>query len=274
MELQIIRKGNTEIQFNHEELKKVIEEKIVAYNNAVYTEDDIKNAKEDRANLNKLKTAIDDKRKEIKKEVMKPYDEFEVKAKEIMAIIEQPILKIDNTVKEFEVKLKEEKRIKIIEIYNETFEEVNKNMVSLEKIFDDKWLNASVTIKSITEDIAEINNNINVAVNTLKLLNSEYENTMLATYYRTLDLSKAISEGNLLAEQEKKMKENNIIKEKVVEPVIPGIEKLEEVIPDTVKQVEVEKDNLSIKLEIFGTKEELKKLHEYITKENLKYIKL
>ena len=45
--------------------------------NLVYTADQIKDAKKDRAKLNKFVTALEDKRKEIKKQVMQPYTAFE-----------------------------------------------------------------------------------------------------------------------------------------------------------------------------------------------------
>ena len=60
------------IDFNFDEMKTELSEKLEKYNALVVTEDSIKDAKSDRANLNKLKTAIDDKRKEIKKLCLAP----------------------------------------------------------------------------------------------------------------------------------------------------------------------------------------------------------
>ena len=59
-----------EIDWNYEELKTEIQKKANDYMNLVYTEDQIKDAKKDRAKLNKFVTALEDKRKEIKKQVM------------------------------------------------------------------------------------------------------------------------------------------------------------------------------------------------------------
>lgn len=54
------------IEFNFEELKSEISERLTYYKNLVVTEDKIKEAKSDKATLNKLIKAIDERRKEIK----------------------------------------------------------------------------------------------------------------------------------------------------------------------------------------------------------------
>ena len=54
------------IEFNFAEIKKELAGNLEKYQNMVVTEDAIKDAKADRAKLNKLKEAIEKKRKEIK----------------------------------------------------------------------------------------------------------------------------------------------------------------------------------------------------------------
>ena len=56
-----------EIDWNYEELKTEIQGKANDYMNLVYTADQVKDAKKDRANLNKFVEALESKRKEIKK---------------------------------------------------------------------------------------------------------------------------------------------------------------------------------------------------------------
>lgn len=58
------------IEWNYEELKAELSQKLEDYKGLVYTEEQIKEAKADRAKLNALATAIDSKRKEIKKAVL------------------------------------------------------------------------------------------------------------------------------------------------------------------------------------------------------------
>ena len=54
-----------EIDWNYEELKTEIQGKANDYMNLVYTADQVKDAKKDRANLNKFVEALESKRKEI-----------------------------------------------------------------------------------------------------------------------------------------------------------------------------------------------------------------
>ncbi len=68
MELQVSEiKALEPIKFNYEELKTQIATKLENYKNLVYTEDNIKEAKADRANLNKLAKALNDEKIRIKK---------------------------------------------------------------------------------------------------------------------------------------------------------------------------------------------------------------
>ena len=93
------------IDFNFEELKGQLAESLALYTGLVVTEDGIKGAKEDRAKLNKLREALENKRKEVKRECMAPYTDFEAKVKELVGLIDQPIAAIDAQLKEYEEKI-------------------------------------------------------------------------------------------------------------------------------------------------------------------------
>lgn len=87
------------IVFNFDELKKELAEKITPYKSLAVTEDDLKGAKSDKANLNKLKKALNDKRIEVKKEYMQPLEVFEGQVKELVSIVDEGIVNIDSQVK-------------------------------------------------------------------------------------------------------------------------------------------------------------------------------
>ena len=76
---------------NFQELKSTLETQLEVYKNIVYSADGVKAAKKDKAALNKLKKAIDDRRKEIKKAYMEPYLTVEAQAKELVALIDEPL---------------------------------------------------------------------------------------------------------------------------------------------------------------------------------------
>ena len=98
-----------ELTFNYEELKQGLTEKVEMYKTLVYSEEQIKEAKADRASLNKLKSALNDERIRLEKEYMKPFNDFKSKVAEIIKIIDEPIAMIDTQVKGYEEKKKAEK---------------------------------------------------------------------------------------------------------------------------------------------------------------------
>ena len=79
------------IQFNFDELKTQIAEKTEQYTKLVYTDDNIKAAKEDRADLNRLKKALNDERIRRQKEYLAPFDAFKKQIDEIIGIIDKPV---------------------------------------------------------------------------------------------------------------------------------------------------------------------------------------
>lgn len=134
------------IDFNYEELKAELTSKVSFYETLVYTDDQIKDAKADKANLNKLKKALNDERIRREKEYMQPFNVFKAQINEIIGIIDKPIAVIDEQVKAFDEKRKAEKQKAIEELFSQIGFQ---NFVTLEKIWDPKWLNASTSMKSI-----------------------------------------------------------------------------------------------------------------------------
>ena len=140
------------IIFNYEELKEGISAKVAHYKNLVYTDDQIKEAKEDRANLNKLKKALNDERIRLEKEYMIPFNTFKAQLNEIIKIIDEPVTMIDSQVKEYQENKKEEKRKEIVSYFDSVKEKLP-DEIGLESIFNTKWLNESVSMKSVKKDI-------------------------------------------------------------------------------------------------------------------------
>ena len=64
------------IEWNKEELLAAVRSKVASYEGIVYTEETVKSAKNDRAELNNLVKAIDERRKKVKEVINQPYAEF------------------------------------------------------------------------------------------------------------------------------------------------------------------------------------------------------
>ena len=99
------------ISNNFDEVRKNILATLEEFEGAVFTgEDSIKYAKKIVADLRKRKTSLSDDIKTHKKEYMKPWDDFEAQAKEIVALYDKPIEHINAQVTDFVERQKAEKR--------------------------------------------------------------------------------------------------------------------------------------------------------------------
>lgn len=206
-----------EILWNHTEIKNEVAEKVKHYANLVYTDDQIKDAKSDRATLNKFVKALEDKRKEIKKQCLEPYEKFEAQMKEIIAIVNEPIAMIDSQVKEYE-ELKKSEKLANIQAY---FDEKNTyDFLKLDDIMNHKWLNASVSMKSVQEAIDERFLQVAKDIATLSTL-PEFGFEVTEVYKTTLDVNKAINEAKRMSEIAKAKAEQEAQKQEEVAPKTP-----------------------------------------------------
>lgn len=293
MELKIINPQESgfvkEIEWNHEELKKEISSKMDEYKTLVFTEDTIKDAKKDRADLNKLKNAFEDERKRIKKLCMDPYNRFESQVKEITSLIEEPIRLIDAQIKEVDLKKKAQKRKQIEDLFrNIGFQ----SFVALDQIWDDRWLNASVTLGKIEEQMKSIMYQIGEDVVTIHKL-SEFSFEAMEVYKNTLNLTMAIQEGQRLSDIQKRKKEHEeaLAKQKAEEeariaaavpdnpsesldnPQISDAESIEGR-SDVAVQEALQGEVIQLDFRVWGTREQILMLRDYMKENHLKFGKV
>lgn len=192
------------IKWNREELEAAVRAKIAAYENVVYTEDNIKQAKADRAELNKLTKAIEDRRKMVKKKINEPYELFEKELKEILALIEKPVSLIDTQVKAFEDQQKEEKRKQIEAVYQEVIGDLAE-VLPFERVFDPRYLNQTFKLLQAQQEVKSRVQTVKTDLETIDSLDSKYKLNAKDVYIKTLDLSKALAENKRLSDLEEKL---------------------------------------------------------------------
>ena len=192
-----------QITFNYEELKQELAEKLSTYETLVYSDEQIKEAKADKANLNKLKKALNDERIRREKEYMQPFNDFKAKINEIIGIIDKPIALIDKQVKEYEDKQKQDKMDKIKALWSEM--DVPEGL-TLERVFDDRMLNVSYGMNHVKQKMLDDIKRFNRDMETLAGL-PEFGFEAQQEYIRTFDLNKALAEGQRMAQVQKKKEE-------------------------------------------------------------------
>ena len=272
-----------EIKWNNEELKAAIAEKMKEYKGLVFTEETISEGKKDRANLNKLRGAIDDERKRVKKLCMEPCNRFEKEVKEVLALVDEQINAIDIQIKEVEQIKREEKRKAVQEL----FESIGfQKFVTLEMIWDEKWLNASVTLSKVENQMKETMYRIGEEVGTISRL-PEFSFEAMEVYKKTLDLTQAIKKGQELADIQKR-KEEALARQKAeeerrkAEEAAAGKESENpEDVADTQDAPKEAEENdytrvvsepvMRIDFRVWGTKEQIMALRDYMKRNNLKF---
>lgn len=190
------------IDFNYEQLKLELSKSLQKYQNIVVTEDTIPLAKNDRATLRKLSEAVDNKRKMVKKACLAPYEDFERKAKELMAMIDEPIIAIDQQVKAFEEAKKQAKHSALLQFYRSNIKSLV-DLLPFEKVLPEKWANTAMTVKKLNEEMLQ---RIEKARNDIKIIQAmdlPYTEQMLSVYLDTLDMGAALAEKKRFEEQQK-----------------------------------------------------------------------
>lgn len=208
LELSMIPKSGV-ISTNFEEIKEKLEAEMSTYKTMRVTVDNKKEAKEDIADFRKLKKKLNERKKEVKEEYMKPYLEVEDGVKQLISIIDGAINFLDGQVAELEEQRVLERKTEITKVYDELVEEELLDYMPLERIWNDKWTNATTTMKSIREDINGFVTKVRTDIATIKAMQSDKTERALYYYMETNDLASSMQMITRY-EQEK----TNILKKK------------------------------------------------------------
>ncbi|WP_047999388.1 DUF1351 domain-containing protein [Lactiplantibacillus herbarum] len=139
---------------NLEGLQAAIAQYISRYSNLVITEDNVKDTKNVRAGLNKLKKALDERRKEIKRGYNEPLAAFEKEVKKLEASIDLVIDPIDAGLGELEEQRREKRETDVRDLIAEMAPNYGVEIEVIE--FDPRWLNKTMTNKQLTNEIASV----------------------------------------------------------------------------------------------------------------------
>ena len=216
LELKLSEFHPVPVSFNYQELKKEIAERTLPYKGLIVTEDAIPTAKADLAKLRKLEKAIDDRRKDVKKEYNAPYMEFEAKIKDILSDIHEAEQNIDGQVKAFEKQAEDEKLSQIQKFFGLAFGELAKD-IRFEKVYNPKWLNKGYKMPEIEEEIAAAANKLHADIGVVKSLKSPNETSLLSYLFSCLDLGEVMVQHNKLMELDERRKAQERPKQEVVD---------------------------------------------------------
>lgn len=171
-------------------LKAAVESEIENYSPDNFS--DIEKAKKARADLNASAEKINNLRLSYEKSYMKAFDNFKALANDTKKIIQNAASKLDKIVKAAEEAEKEKKRGEIVAYWNET----KFDLIPIDKIFNQKWLNKTAKLFEIKKEIDAAQTKIYADLKTLEAF-PDYDNAK-AFYLDTLDIGGAIAKAKEL----------------------------------------------------------------------------
>lgn len=185
------------IAFNSDELAAEISAKLAYYKNAVYTDETIKQAKDDRAALNKLRIALDDERKSIARVYDAPLKHFTAEVNKIIAIIADATDGIDKQVKGFEARQKEARRAALQAHWAEIAADLIES-IPYERVEQSTWLNQSTKEAKAKAEMELTAENIRQDLTTIASISGDNVDRLRFFYLKTLSLQKTLQENERL----------------------------------------------------------------------------
>lgn len=250
-----------------EQLKKVSDEidiKVQSAVELVCSEDTVKTVKDVRASLNKEFKEFEDRRKQVKSEVMKPYEDFETSYKKYISDkYKTADVELKNKIDSVENDLKAKKEQEIKEYFEEYRQANEIDFITYEKANINVTLSASM--KSLKEQAKIF---IDRIADDLKLIDTqEHKAEILVEYKQSLNVSNAIttvsSKFKAIEEEKAKQAREEELQKEIVE-IAKESDKYEDENPFAIAR-----NKITINLEL--TEEEYNKLTEFLDSSFLKY---
>lgn len=250
------------IKENLHKIKADVESKINEITSLACTNETVKLIKERRAVLNKEFIDWESKRKEVKKAIIAPYEDFEKNYKECISdIYKTADISLKAKINDIESTIKQEKQEQVKLFFDEL--KISENVEFLS--FEDIGLNVtlSVSLKKLKEQVENFIEKIKSDMALIKTMDHKEE--LFVEYKKTFDITKAIStvtERRRLIDEDKKREEkqdktnNEEIQEETIKPLNKPVE---------------EEKQYTLQFKVTATKSELIKLKDFLNKGGYKY---
>lgn len=241
-------------------------------NNLVCSEETRKGITELRTTLKKEQTEYETQRKNIKNEILKPYEEFNkiynenIKSKYDQAInvLSSKNITVENTIKENTLS----RMVELFEEYREAnllksdwlkFEELNI------KLGINQLTPKGELIKKVKDEIIEKVTKVKTEIDTISTM--EYHDEILVEYIKNKDLGQAIrtvNDRHMILETIKQSNQEIKQQEEVIQESVKKV--------DDVLQAPVEEEKLyTVKFSVTSTKEKLTELKKFLVNGGYKY---
>lgn len=253
-----------EIESNMKEVKRYVENLNNYYKNITFTEETMKDAKDEKSKVNKFKSQVADYKKNIIAEYNKPIKAFEDTAKETEKLLAETYNTINQQVANYENKQKEIKEQEIKEYFEECKIANNIDFITYEQAKINVTLSASM--KNLKEQAKQF---IDKIVDDLKLIETqEHKTEILVEYKQTLNVSQAITSVTnrfkAIEEEKKKIEQEKELQKFVVDTAKESDKYSEQIILNAPSIEEKTEETLTLKFTVRGTRTKLKELKQFL----------
>lgn len=234
------------------------------------TEDTVKEVKKERASLNKLYAEFEARRREVKEQILAPYNEFERVYKEC---VREPFSyadsKLQEKIRNVEQELKRAKRDELREYYEEYRTSIG--LTERDAPFEEANINVTLTatLKSLKEKAKEHLDRVQRDLAMIATLENHAE--VLAEYRYTGNVTDAIANVNA----RKKAIEEELNRAEFIDDITnaEAIAKVNEALEAFAPPVVIDgnEDLYEVSFTVRGTIAQLKALREFLVNEGLEY---
>lgn len=277
-----------EIKWNMEEAKDYTLQKAQEYQSIAYTDADEAEMKKDRAQINKFINAVENERKRAKTFYNEPYKKFEEQIKEVLQPMRDTVQLIDNGLREIDQQYREKKTEQCRQLYERHVGDLS-SLLPFERTVKEEYFKKAFTPLKLERAYMDFFGRIREDLKALDSLPERFRDKAALEYMKSFSLSDALQEGRRLEEMEKAMEERRQAQEREAaaraaqtsqQPEIPAVPRAEK--PEEVKQEEAGKEEapeisdpvLYLDFRVWGTKDQLMALRQYLIDNGLKFGKV
>ena len=169
------------------------------------SEENIKESKKLIAEVNKDVKKLEDYRIKVKKEMLKPYNDFEIQVKEIVKIVKEADEYVRSQIKELEEIERENKKASVKEMFENKAKHYDFNeIITFDKFFKESISNKTTSLDKIENELSEWLEQRKMDIEVIKSLKHD---EVLKEYLETFNLALVIENAKVKEEENKKIEE-------------------------------------------------------------------
>ena len=169
------------------------------------SDENIKESKKLIAEVNKDVKKLEDYRIKVKKEILKPYNNFEIQVKEIVKIVKEADDFVRTQIKKLEDLERENKKALVKEMFEDKLKHYDFNdVITFENFFKESMANKTTSLDKLENELSEWLEQRKMDIGVVKNLG---DNEILKEYLESFNLAQAIENAKAREEKNKKVEE-------------------------------------------------------------------